>query len=147
MDDNGDQLMQKNEFIKMILIFYLDKEKFLSYYKHEDEHLVKTKMENKSTDEEKGDKEDSTDKNVSEENDVEDEEESLPDELEGLTPEEQQSRLLRMSARQMLLGTFLVLMFSDPLVGVLSQLGKVMGINAFYIAFVLAPLASNGSEL
>jgi len=36
-----------------------------------------------------------------------------------------------MSFSQMGLGTFMVLMFSDPLVGVLSQLGKVIGINAF----------------
>ena len=37
-------------------------------------------------------------------------------------------------------GTLLILLFSDPLVDVLSTLGKRIGIPAFYIAFVLAPL-------
>ena len=55
----------------------------------------------------------------------------MPDELANLSPEEQQKKLLWMSFSQMGLGTFMVLMFSDPLVGVLSQLGKVIGVNAF----------------
>jgi hypothetical protein len=51
------------------------------------------------------------------------------------------------SGWMMLLGTCLVLLFSDPMVGVLSELGNRMGVKPFYIAFVLAPLASNASEL
>lgn len=38
-------------------------------------------------------------------------------------------------------------LISDPMVDVLSELGVRTGIPAFYIAFVLAPLASNASEL
>lgn len=41
----------------------------------------------------------------------------------------------------------MVLLFSDPMVDVLSEMGTRMDIPAFYVAFVLAPLASNASEL
>ncbi len=46
------------------------------------------------------------------------------------------------------LGTVLVLLFSDPMVDCLSTLGnKFIGVSPFYVSFVLAPLASNASEL
>ncbi len=38
-------------------------------------------------------------------------------------------------------------LFSDPAVDVLSDIGKRLDVNAFYISFILAPLASNASEL
>ncbi|KAE9066213.1 hypothetical protein PF010_g27893, partial [Phytophthora fragariae] len=47
----------------------------------------------------------------------------------------------------MFLGTALVLLFSDPMVDVLSEVGARTGIPAFYVSFVVAPLASNASEL
>eukprot|EP00662_Eupelagonemidae_sp_cell21_P005721 gene5721-4929_t len=47
----------------------------------------------------------------------------------------------------MTVGTCVVLLFSDPLVGILGALGDKLGIKKFYISFVLAPLASNGTEL
>ncbi len=47
----------------------------------------------------------------------------------------------------MALGTILVLLFSDPMVDCLAALGERLGISSFYISFVLAPLASNASEL
>jgi len=45
------------------------------------------------------------------------------------------------------IGTAVVLIVSDPFVEVLSEWGKRTGISGFYISFVLAPLASNASEL
>merc|ERR1711881_287092 len=45
------------------------------------------------------------------------------------------------------MGTALVLLFSDPAVDVLSEIGDRIGVSGFYISFVLAPLASNASEL
>merc|ERR1719408_626072 len=51
------------------------------------------------------------------------------------------------SGQGMLVGTILVLFFSDPMVDVLAQIGKVTGVPPFYVSFVLAPLASNASEL
>jgi Ca2+/H+ antiporter len=49
--------------------------------------------------------------------------------------------------KMMGLGTIMVLLVSDPAVDVLSSIGARTGIPAFYIAFVLAPMASNASEL
>lgn len=75
------------------------------------------------------------------------EEEDIPEDLEKLSPAEQQKRIKMRSMWMMGLGTFIVLLFSDPMVDVLSELGKRLGISGFYVAFVLAPLASNASEL
>jgi Ca2+/H+ antiporter len=47
----------------------------------------------------------------------------------------------------MLLGTTLVVVFSYPMVGVIDEMGDRLGIRSFYVAFVLAPVASNASEL
>ncbi|RYH27768.1 hypothetical protein EON65_13220 [archaeon] len=77
----------------------------------------------------------------------EEEEEDMPEDIQGLTPEEQQSKIKLKAAYMMGLGTIIVLIVSDPMVEVLSELGRRTGIPAFYIAFVLAPLASNASEL
>ena len=41
----------------------------------------------------------------------------------------------------------LVLLFSDPMVDVLSEIGNVVHVPAFYVSFLLAPLASNACEL
>ena len=45
------------------------------------------------------------------------------------------------------LGTLLVIVFSDPMVDVLSNVGTRLEVPPFYVAFCLAPLASNASEL
>lgn len=77
----------------------------------------------------------------------EEEEEEIPEDLKDLSPEEQQYRIKLRAFYMMTLGTALVLLFSDPMVDVLSAMGDKTGIPAFYIAFVLCPLASNASEL
>merc|ERR1719324_384815 len=71
----------------------------------------------------------------------------MPEDFKNLPPNQQRCRILFRSAWMMLLGTLLVLIFSDPMVDVLSALGDMSGIPSFYIAFVLAPVASNASEL
>jgi Ca2+/Na+ antiporter len=77
----------------------------------------------------------------------EEEEEEIPDDLKGLSPEEIQFKIKWRSFMMMLWGTFVVLLFSDPMVDILSEIGRRTGIPAFYVAFVAAPLASNASEL
>jgi len=77
----------------------------------------------------------------------EEEEEEMPEELAGLDPETQQRRLMQMSFTTMGLGTALVVLFSDPMTDVLGELGTRTGIKPFYVSFVIAPLASNASEL
>jgi Ca2+/Na+ antiporter len=82
-----------------------------------------------------------------EEEEEEDEEEEVPEDLAALPPNQQRFWILYRSIWMMGLGTIIVLLFSDPMVDVLSELGNRLNIPAFYVAFVLAPVASNASEL
>merc|ERR1711908_154425 len=75
------------------------------------------------------------------------EEEEMPEDLRDLSEEEQQSRIKRRACWLMSLGTFIVLFVSDPFVDVLNVWGKRFGIPGFYVSFVVAPFASNASEL
>ena len=75
------------------------------------------------------------------------EEEDMPEEFVHLTADEQQAAVLIRSSWICGIGTLLVVMFSDPMVDVFNELGSRTGIPQFYVAFVLAPLASNASEV
>jgi len=75
------------------------------------------------------------------------EEEEMPEDLLHLTREQQLFRVGFRAAWMMGLGTVMVIIFSDPMVDVLSDWGRRLDISPFYISFVLAPLASNASEL
>jgi len=44
-------------------------------------------------------------------------------------------------------GMALVLLFSDPMVNILSNLASQIGVGPFYVSFVVTPLASNASEM
>lgn len=81
------------------------------------------------------------------EEEEEEDHEELPEDIQMLPPEEQQRAILIRSLVQMSLGTALVLLLSDPTVDVLNEIGVRLSINPFYVAFVLAPLASNASEV
>jgi len=75
------------------------------------------------------------------------EEEDMPEDLADLPPDEQQRRIKQRAYQMMGLGTLLVVVFSDPMVDLLGALGKCINIPPFYVSFVLAPMASNASEL
>jgi hypothetical protein len=77
----------------------------------------------------------------------EEEEEEVPEDIAELPAEQQRFRILLRASWMMGLGTLVVLLFSDPMVDVLSELGERIDIPAFYVSFVLAPIASNASEL
>merc|ERR1712007_226512 len=77
----------------------------------------------------------------------EDDEEDIPEDLADLEPEEQQRVIKRRAAYTMGAGTVLVLLFADPMVDIMNEMGKRVHLSAFYISFVLAPIASNASEL
>jgi Ca2+/Na+ antiporter len=62
-------------------------------------------------------------------------------------PEDQVRKVMQRSLWMMGMGTFAVLLFSDPMVAVMTEIGDRTGISGFYISFVLAPMASNASEL
>jgi len=75
------------------------------------------------------------------------EEEEIPEDLVHLGPAEQRRAILKRSLALMGVGTLLVLLFADPAVNVINELGTRISISPFYVSFVLAPLASNASEL
>ena len=79
----------------------------------------------------------------------EDEELEVPEGMEGkdLSQPAQQREIWKRAMTQMLIGTTIVMFFSDPMCDILANLGKRSGVKAFYVSFVLAPLASNASEL
>merc|ERR1712025_804563 len=76
-----------------------------------------------------------------------DEEEDMPEDLADLPAEEQQRRIKIRALQSMSLGTALVLLFSDPMTDMLGMIGDKVGVPKFYVSFLLAPLASNASEL
>jgi Ca2+/Na+ antiporter len=77
----------------------------------------------------------------------EEDDDEMPDEFKELDPAAQKKAILKDSFQQMIIGTLLVLVFSDPMVDVLGAMAKMTGVPPFYVAFVLSPLASNASEL
>jgi len=77
----------------------------------------------------------------------EEEDEEIPEDLLSLSVEQQQKAIKWRSLKMMSTGLVLVLLFSDPMVDCLSAFGARIGVPAFYVSFVLAPLASNASEL
>eukprot|EP00123_Amoebidium_parasiticum_P001141 comp12181_c0_seq1/m.6937 comp12181_c0_seq1/g.6937 ORF comp12181_c0_seq1/g.6937 comp12181_c0_seq1/m.6937 type:complete len:583 (-) comp12181_c0_seq1:478-2226(-) len=77
----------------------------------------------------------------------EEDEEEIPEDLAHLDPHKMMRAVKFRAFWQMALGTILVLIFSDPMCDVLNDIGRRLNVPAFYISFVLAPLASNASEL
>eukprot|EP00457_Paulinella_chromatophora_P002159 gb/GEZN01002163.1/.p1 GENE.gb/GEZN01002163.1/~~gb/GEZN01002163.1/.p1 ORF type:complete len:753 (+),score=68.42 gb/GEZN01002163.1/:137-2395(+) len=45
------------------------------------------------------------------------------------------------------IGTVMVTIFSDPMVEVIGVFGKTIGVDPFYVSFIVTPLASNASEV
>jgi len=82
-----------------------------------------------------------------EEEEEEEEEDDPVADLAHLPNDQKKKWILMRSFRQMGLGTLLVLLFSDPMVECFSAIGNRTGVSAFYVSFILAPLASNASEL
>ena len=134
MDTDNSGAIDFDEFSVAMKRFVQQGSVASSFQGHDSDHLV-TKGEH-SVNEEGEDGEDD-----------EEEEEEVPDDLAHLTPKMQKIRILWRSAWMMGLGTLLVLVFSDPMSEALSELATRIHVPSFYVAFVLAPLASNASEL
>lgn len=75
------------------------------------------------------------------------EEEDIPEEFTDLSPEEQQTAIKVRAFTMLSIGTILVVVFSDPMVDVFQEIASRLGLPAFYVSFVLAPIASNASEV
>jgi len=78
---------------------------------------------------------------------LEDEVEEIPDDFCDLSPEEQQKAIKLRAFKMLATGTLLVIYFSDPIVEVFQEIAIRANIPSFYVSFVLAPLASNSSEV
>merc|ERR1712137_795685 len=75
------------------------------------------------------------------------EDEDMPHDLANLSPEEQQWVLKKRAFTKLFVGTLVVVIFSDPMCDNLGTIGVKLNMKPFYVSFVLAPLASNASEL
>lgn len=75
------------------------------------------------------------------------EEEDVPEEIAHLSPEEQEAAVKKKAFIMLGIGTFLVVLFSDPMVDVLKEIAVRAHVSPFYVSFVLSPLASNASEV
>lgn len=75
------------------------------------------------------------------------EEEEVPEDLAHLPPDQQQFALKKKAFTMLSIGTILVLLFADPMVEVLQEVAVRINIPPFYVSFILAPLASNASEV
>lgn len=89
----------------------------------------------------------STDEGEQAEEDDEEEAEEVPEDLSDLSPEEQQKAIKKRAFTMLAIGTTLVCMFSDPMVDVMQEIADRVHISPFYVSFILAPLASNASEV
>lgn len=136
IDTDGNGTINFKEFSAAIRQFLANKaEHFLHHSKDEYSLTVQTNGGGSSLN--KGE----------EEAEEEEEEEEIPEDLASLPPAKQKFRILLRAGWMMGVGTAVVLLFSDPMVDVLNTLGTQFNINPFYVAFVLAPIASNASEL
>lgn len=77
----------------------------------------------------------------------EEEDEEVPEDLTALSPEDQQRAIIRRAFFMLIIGTGIVLIFSDPMVEVLSEIAERANIPPFYVSFILAPVAANASEV
>ncbi len=55
----------------------------------------------------------------------------MPEDLKHADPHTERRRILLRAFRKMIVGTALVLVFSDPIVSVMNEMGKRTGIPAF----------------
>jgi Ca2+/Na+ antiporter len=75
------------------------------------------------------------------------EEEEVPEEFTMLTPDQQQTAIKRRAFVMLFIGTVMVVVFSDPMVDVMQEIAVRANLSPFYVSFILAPLASNASEV
>jgi Ca2+/Na+ antiporter len=76
-----------------------------------------------------------------------DEVEEVPEDFTDLSPDDQQKAIKKRAFSMLFIGTALVVVFSDPMVDVMQEIAVRLGLSPFYVSFILAPLASNASEV
>ena len=78
---------------------------------------------------------------------AETEEEEMPEEFTALPPDQQQAAIKKRAFVMLAIGTAMVVAFSDPMVDVMQEIAVRANLSPFYVSFILAPLASNASEV
>jgi len=74
--------------------------------------------------------------------------ETYSEEVEKVKAEEEPDRYtVWWACWHLLVGMVLVLIFSDPMVAILGNLASKIGVGAFYVSFVITPIASNAAEI
>jgi Ca2+/Na+ antiporter len=81
------------------------------------------------------------------EEDADEEKEEVPHDIASLSPEHQEAAVKKKAFTMLAFGTLLVLLFSDPMVDVMQEIAVRVHMSPFYVSFILAPLASNASEV
>jgi Ca2+/Na+ antiporter len=81
------------------------------------------------------------------EEDDDDEVDDIPEDLVELSPEQQQAQIKSRAFIMMLIGTVICFVVSDPMVDVFTELARRLDVSSFFVTFLLAPLASNATEL
>ena len=136
MDEDSNGVISFEEFVKGVYDFVVSRKPILDdKYKN-----ISQKSPNTTDSEGFAD-------SMEREGKEEEEKEEIPEDLSHLAPEEQQRRIKHRAAFMLGLGTLIVIIISDPMVSVLSEVGARTGISPFYISFIFAPLASNASEV
>jgi Ca2+/Na+ antiporter len=57
------------------------------------------------------------------------------------------AQLIKRAILELLLGTLIVVIFSDPMVAVINNFAISITVPAFYVSFIITPIASNASEI
>lgn len=138
-DTDGDHILSFDEFIGACYVFIKD---------HDKRQAERARKSSRPTTEAPDDTEAAEGELMEGIFSEEDEEvEEIPEDFTELSPEEQQAAIKRRAFLMLFLGTVLVLVFSDPMVQVFDVIAMKLGLSPFYVSFVLAPLASNASEV
>mmetsp|Transcript_27114 Transcript_27114/g.54226 ORF Transcript_27114/g.54226 Transcript_27114/m.54226 type:complete len:554 (+) Transcript_27114:390-2051(+) len=77
----------------------------------------------------------------------EEEVEEMPKDLANKRPEMQQTVIKVRAVAMLLMGTTLILLFSEPLVAVMEEIAERSKIPSFYVSFVIVPIISNAPEI
>ncbi|PXF48054.1 Sodium/calcium exchanger NCL2 [Gracilariopsis chorda] len=141
IDKNGDNQIELEEFLDAMPEFICSRARRRSEAQTKAAQTPDEEAQNSESPQEGNKKE------TREFSEDEDDHETLPQELDDKDPLLRSFKIMKRAITMMAAGTALVLIFADPMVGVMSEVGQRVGIPAFYISFVLAPLASNASEL
>merc|ERR1719375_1574866 len=131
-DTDSSGYISFEEFVACLMSFALDPNSDIKEQKQK--QLAAADAEDKGAEED-------------DEDDEEPEEEDMPEDLSDLEPAEQQRRIKMRAWWKMGIGTLLVVIFSDPMCATMAEIGYRIGCSPFYVSFVLAPMASNASEM